>query len=162
MTVNQKKQQMKAKYIYSNKKLEAGRKTVLFSVLTIFLARMALFIFELVYFSQKGLSVSVVSNLLLLPLFLILYMIYDGNKGISAVPAISAVVRIIVYFSTIHESVTEVGGGVYTGILIGVLILQFFVSVLVSAASKCQAYFTVMQKINFQIQKEFLNSRSSK
>ena len=132
---------------------------MLFSVLTIFFARLALFIFELAYFPAKGLSVSVLSNILLLPLFLILYMIYDGNKGIASIPALSAVVRIIVYFAATFEDVSEAGGNLYTGIFIGVMVLQFLVSVLVSAATKCQAYFTVMQKINFQVQKEFLNSR---
>ena len=162
MTVSQKKHEMKAKYIYTNKKLESGRRTVLFSVLTIFFLRLALFIFELAYFSSKGLDVSVISNVLLLPLFLILYMIYDGNKGIASIPALSAVVRIIVYFAVTFEDVSKVGGNLYTGIFIGIMVLQFLVSVLVSAATKCQAYFTVMQKINFQIQKEFLSGRGRK
>lgn len=159
MTVNQRKRELKAKYIDNNPALTQGRRTVLISMLIIFFARIAFFIFELVYFSQKGLSVSVISNLLLLPLCLILYMIYDGNKGLSAVPAISAIVRIIVYFSVTHKAVLAVGGGLYTGILIGVMVIQFLVCVLVSSASRCQAYYKVVQRINLAVQKEFISGR---
>ncbi len=159
MTVNQRKRELKAKYISTNKTLEAGRKTVLISMLLIFLARIAFFIFELIYFKRAGLRVSVISNVLLLPFCLILYMIYDGNKGLTAVPALSAIVRIIVYFSVTHDAVSKVGGGLYTGIFIGVMVLQFLISVLIGAASKCQAYYKVTQKINLTVQKEFINGR---
>ncbi len=158
MNIRSRKKQLIFEKIRSNKKIDAGRRIVLFSVSAILLFRLILFFFELAYFSAKGISVSILSNVLLLPLMLILYMIYDGNKGIASIPAISAVIRIVVYFSSTHAQVSEAGGNLYTGLLIAVMVLQFATSVLVSAASKCQDYFTAMQGINLQIQKEFLNS----
>ena len=156
MTVNQRKRELKEKYITPNKILRDGRQAVLISVLLILFARISLFIFELVFFAAKGLSVSVISNLLLLPLCLILYMIYDGNKGITSILSISAIVRIIVYFATTQDAVAAAGGGIYTGIFIGVMVLQFLVSVIISIPAKSQAYFKVIQKINLAVQKEFL------
>ena len=156
MTVNQRKHELKEKYITPNKTLADGRRAVLIAVLLIFFARISLFIFELAYFSAKGISVSVISNLLLLPLCLILYMVYDGNKGLTSIISLAAVVRIIVYFATMQDEVAAAGGGGYTGIFIGIMVLQFLASVIVAVPAKCQAYFKVIQKINLAVQKEFL------
>ena len=156
MTVNQRKRELKKKYIEPNKVLTDGRRAVLVCVLLIFFARISFFIFELAFFAAKGITVSIISNLLILPLCLILYMIYDGNKGIASILSISAIVRVVVHFATVQDEVAAAGGGIYTGILIGVMVLQFLVSVTVSVPAKSQAYFKVMQKINITVQKEFL------
>ncbi len=156
MTLKQKKKELISKYVHKNEKLAEGQRIVFFSVMAILLLRLAFFIFELVFFSVKGLNIGIISNVLLLPLFFILYMIYDGNKGLSAIPAISAIVRVVVYFSTTFKDVSAAGGNLYTGLFLGIMLIQFAVCVLVGAASKCQAYFKVMQAINLQIQKEFL------
>lgn len=156
MTVNQRKHELKKKYVDQNEILAAGRRTVLLSVLIIFFARISFFIFELAFFAAKGITVSIISNLLILPLCLILYMIYDGNKGLSAILSISAIVRVIVHFGTVHEEVMNAGGGIYTGVLIGVMVLQFLLNVIISVPAKSQAYFKVMQRINLTVQKEFL------
>ena len=156
MTVNQRKHELKKKYVDQNEILAAGRRAVLLSVLIIFFARIAFFIFELAFFAAKGITVSIISNLLILPLCLILYMIYDGNKGLSPILSLSAIVRVIVHFATVHDEVIKAGGGIYTGVLIGIMVLQFLVSVIISVPAKSQAYFKVMQKINLTVQKEFL------
>lgn len=156
MNVKVRKKQLIEERILRSPSLDKGRRTVLYSVLILALLRIALFIIELSYVSAGGVKISVLSHILLLPMLFILYMIYDGNKGISSVPAISAIVRAIVYFSTVHDEVIEAGLGLYTGLFLGVMLLQFAMSVLVSAATVCQAYFKEREAINLQLRKEML------
>lgn len=135
-----------------------GRRIVSASVLAIFFLRTALFVFELIVYSSCELELGVLSNVLLLPLFLILYMIYDGNKGISSIPIISAIIKIAVYFTGDFSQLSDFPlGNAYTAVFLAVMVLQFAIALLVSYASKCQAYFKKIQAINFQIQKEFLS-----
>ncbi len=161
MDIKAKKKKLINELIAKNPECGTGMKIVSRCMLAVFFLRAALLIYEIVFFSAAGLKVSIFSNLLFLPFILILYMIFDGNKGISLIPVISAVVRAAVYFSGSFNEVSEVaGGGAYTGVFLGVMVLQFAICLIVAYASKCQGYFKMMQTVNFQIQKEFLNGNN--
>ena len=152
MTVNQRKHELKKKYVDQNEILAAGRRAVLLSVLIIFFARIAFFIFELAFFAAKGITVSIISNLLILPLCLILYMIYDGNKGLAGVLAISAIVRAIYLFSAVYPTLpTDSGAGIFVGLYLFVMAFQFVAIILMTAYTPCVKYFEKMQAINMEL-----------
>lgn len=114
--------------------------------------RLALFLFEIIYYNIANLSVNVISTLLLLPMLVIVYMLYDGNKGISSVLMISAVVRSLWLFSSVYPTL-PVGGGanVYIGIYLVAMVYQFAVILLMTAYAPSIAYFNKMQTINMQV-----------
>ena len=114
--------------------------------------RLALFIFEVIYYSIANVSVNVISTLLLLPMLMIAYMVYDGNKGIASVLMISAVVRALWLFSSVYPTLPEGGGAnVYIGIYLAVMAYQFAVILLMTAYGPCITYFSTMQVINTQV-----------
>ena len=163
MDIKARKKALIKEMLEKNPTTAVGRKLVLGAVLAVFLLRAALFVFELVFYSVNELELSVISNLLLLPLFLILYMVYDGNRGISPILAIAAVVRVAIYFSGTVETISKTPyGNAYTAVFLTVMILQFAITILISYASKCQDYFKHIQAVNFQIQKEFMGSRGAR
>lgn len=161
MTVKEKKKSLIKQEIFADRTASLGMKAVSHTVLSLFLIRTALFVFELIFFSIKDIKLSVISNILLLPFFFILYMIFDGNRGIIAIPEISAVVRVIVYFSTTHKALGAVSfGGAYTGVFLACMVLQFALCILIQNLPACSLYFKKMQGINFKLQKEIMNSGS--
>lgn len=114
--------------------------------------RLALFIFEVIYYSIANVSLNVISTLLLLPMLLIVYMVYDGNKGISSVLMVSAVVRALWLFASVYPTLPEGGGAnVYIGIYLAVMAYQFAVTLLMTAYAPAIAYFNKMQTINMQV-----------
>ncbi len=158
MDIKTKKRKLIVELMEKNPEAQAGGKIVSRAVIALFLLRLFLMIYELVFFSASELDISIISNLLLLPFLLILYMIFDGNKGLSVIPIVSAVIRVVIYFSGSFKQVSAVAGGnAYTAIFLVIMLLQFAVALLVCYASKCQVYFKLMQTVNFQIQKEFLS-----
>ena len=114
--------------------------------------RLALFIFEVIYYSIANVSLNVISTLLLLPMLMIVYMVYDGNKGISSVLMVSAVVRALWLFASVYPTLPEGGGAnVYIGIYLTVMAYQFAVTLLMTAYAPAIAYFNKMQTINMQV-----------
>ena len=114
--------------------------------------RLALFIFEVIYYSIANVSLNVISTLLLLPMLMIVYMVYDGNKGISSVLMVSAVVRALWLFASVYPMLPEGGGAnVYIGIYLVVIAYQFAVTLLMTAYAPAIAYFNKMQTINMQV-----------
>ena len=114
--------------------------------------RLALFIFEVIYYSIANISLNVISTLLLLPMLMIVYMVYDGNKGISSVLMVSAVVRALWLFASVYPTLPEGGGAnVYIGIYLVVMAYQFAVTLLMTAYGPCITYFSTMQVINMQV-----------
>lgn len=114
--------------------------------------RLALFIFEVIYYSIANVSLNVISTLLLLPMLMIAYMVYDGNKGIASVLMISAVVRALWLFASVYPTLPEGGGAnVYIGIYLAVMAYQFAVTLLMTAYGPCITYFSTMQTINMQV-----------
>lgn len=114
--------------------------------------RLALFIFEVIYYSIANVSLNVISTLLLLPMLMIAYMVYDGNKGIASVLMVSAVVRALWLFASVYPTLPEGGGtNVYIGIYLAVMAYQFAVTLLMTAYAPAIAYFNKMQTINMQV-----------
>lgn len=159
MDIKQRKKQLINERVFKCEAVNRGRRAVSRSVIAIFLLRLVLFILDVALLPAKGIRVGAVSHIFSALLILVLYMIFDGNKGLSAIPAISAIVRALIYFSGIHPEVMEAGLGVYTGVFIAVMLLQFLISVLISSATVAQGYFKVMQEINLQLRKEMIGKR---
>ena len=159
MDIKQRKKQLINEKVFKNAAINRGRRAVSRSVLAIFLLRLVLFILDVALLPTREIKVGALSHIFSVLLLLVLYMIFDGNKGLSALLSISAIVRVIVYFSGIHPEVIGAGLGVYTGIFLAVMLLQFLISVLISSATVAQPYFKVMQEINLQLRKEMIGKR---
>lgn len=122
------------------------------ALLALVFLRLALFVFELVYFNAAELKVGIVSNLLLLPMLMIVYMIYDGNRGISSVLMISAIVRAIWLFATVYPTLPEESvANVYLGAYLAVMAYQFVATMLMTVYAPATAYFEKMQGINMEL-----------
>ena len=159
MDVKQRKKQLINERVFKNAAVNRGRRAVSRSVLAIFFLRLVLFILDVSLLPARGIATGVASHIFSALLLIVLYMIFDGNKGLSAVLSISAIVRAIVYFSGIHPEVIGAGLGVYTGIFLAVMLMQFLISVLISSATVAQPYFKAMQEINLQLRKEMIGKR---
>ena len=118
------------------------------TLLGLLILRLALFVFELVYCGIADAKVGVISNLLLLPFLMIIYMIYDGNKGLSSVLMISAIVRAVCLFSSLPEGN---GANAYIGAYLAVMAYQFAVTLLMTSYGPAVAYFKKMQAINMEL-----------
>lgn len=159
MDIKQRKKQLINERVLKSAATNRGRRAVSRSVIAIFLLRLVLFILDVALLPTEGIRVGAVSHIFSALLLLVLYMIFDGNKGLTSLISISAIVRVIVYFSGIHHEVIRAGLGVYTGVFIAVMLLQFLISVLISSATVAQGYFKVMQEINLQLRKEMIGKR---
>lgn len=122
------------------------------TLLGLLFLRLGLFVFEMIYYSTAELEIRVVSNLLLLPLLVLLYMIYDGNRGISTLLLISAAVRAVWLFSSVYPTLPAGGGAnAYMGVYLAVMAYQFAVTLLMTAYNPSIAYFNKMQSINMEL-----------
>lgn len=152
VNIKEKKRQLIAERIDKDPIAKRGMKVTRTILLILVLMRLALFIYELVYFNAAGLKVGVVSNLLLIPMLLVVYMLYDGNRGISGVLLIAAVVRSINLFASVFPTLPEGSGAdVYIGVYLFVMSYQFAVTLLVTAYAPAVAYFAKMQTINMEL-----------
>ena len=157
MDIKTRKKQLINDALSKNAAGVSGRKTVGICAITMILLRLALFIFELVFYSMNGLKLDVISNILLLPFIFGVYMIYDGNKGIAPLLSVAAAIRIACYFLSTYDKLGDASLiNAYTAIILAVMVLQFAIALLVSYASGAQEYFKLMQSVNMQIQKEYL------
>ena len=155
LTVRDRKKQLVRELVHTNDTAKKGMKNASISILLIIAVRIALAIYEIAYFSLCEVKTSIVSYLLILPGILVLYMVYDGNKGLASVTMISAFIRIIYYFSSVYSLLPETGAtAAYTGVYITVMLFQFVLSIFISENPKCKEYFNIMQRINFRIRGE--------
>ena len=86
-------------------------------------------------------------------------MIYDGNKTFVYIPMISAPIRLIYHFSAVLPTIASDSISTLTIVSIITLAIQFFASIVMSASTKCDVYFTSMQKVNLKIRSEMLGKR---
>ncbi|MBR2466078.1 MAG: hypothetical protein IKB38_04000 [Clostridia bacterium] len=158
ITVKEKKKQLIKERIHSDPVKSRGMRALGIIVSAILLSRIALFIYELAYYAYLGLSVGVISNLLLLPLLLILFMAHDGNRGLLAVSAVSAVVRIIYLFSSTYPALEGLSGsGVFVAAYAVIMAAQFIMSVTALSMPSTDAYSKEMQKINYELRSSLMN-----
>ena len=150
--VKKKKRDMMKERIDTAPVAVRGMKVSRAALLLLLLFRLILFVFETVFFAASGLPFEVVSSLLLIPILIILYMIYDGNKGLAGVLMVSAVVRVVYLFSTLYPTLpVGTGANIYIGVYLFVMAFQFVSVILMTAYAPCVAYFNKMQAINMEV-----------
>ena len=150
--VKQYKRKLIAEYIDTDPVTKRGMAVSRTTLLGLVFLRLALFVYEIVYYSIANLSLNVVSALLLPVMLMIAYMVYDGNKGIASVLMISAVVRALWLFSSVYPTLPAGdGANVYIGIYLIAMAYQFAVTLLMTAYGPCITYFSTMQVINTQV-----------
>ena len=160
LTVRDRKKQLVKELVHNNPTAAKGMKVASVSIILIIAVRIALAIYEAVFFTLSGVGISLVSNLLILPGILVLYMVYDGNKALTSVTMISAFIRIIYYFSTVYSTLPETTGtAAYTGVYITVMLFQFLTSIFISENPSCKEYCNIMQRINFRIRSEMTGKK---
>ena len=152
INIKEKKKRLIIERIDSDPVAKRGMKVTRSTLLILLLLRALLFVYELIYFGMVGLTVDTVSSLLLIPMLIIVYMIYDGNKGVSGILLISAVVRAIYLFSTVYPTLPNDGSAnIYIGAYLIAMAYQFAVTLLTTAYAPANAYFTKMQSINMEL-----------
>ncbi len=157
MTVGERKKRLIKDNLQKNANAMSGMKITGISVLSIIVLRLLFLLYELIYFSSVNVKISIVSALLVLPMMLVLYMVYDGNKGLAAVTVISAVIRIIYHFSSVYSDLPgDAAANIYTVILITVMAAQFILSLTITASKMCTEYSKIRQAVNMQIRIEIM------
>ncbi len=154
--IKARKRQLIAENIDSSSLAKKGRINAKISVLVILITRIAFLVFDCIYLAVINADNNIWLQLLILPLIILLYMIYDGNKAMSYIIMISAAARMIYHFTTIIPALPTEGITFYTIIYLIVFEIQFALAVFLSASPKCDIYFTAMQKINIKIRSEMI------
>ncbi len=157
MNVSERKKHLINENLKKSTAAQSGMRLAKISVLLIIALRLILLLYELIYFSSAEVKISVISELLVLPMMLILYMVYDGNKGLSAITLISATVRIIYHFASVYATLPEgSGANAYTAVFLIIMAAQFILSLVLTTSKMCAEYFILRQRVNMQIRSEML------
>ncbi len=160
VTVRDKKKELIKKRIFTDDVRSRGMKALGIIVSAIMLSRAALFIYELAYYLTAGESVNIISNILLLPLLLILYMVRDGNRGLIGICSASAVVRMIYLFTSMWPALKDFSGAaVFVALYAIVMAAQFIMSVIALSMPSTDAYCKEMQKINLEMRSLIMQNR---
>lgn len=133
-----------------------GRRLAGVSLSVIAGLRIFLLIFELIYSAAVSYSGSVIPHVLILPYLLILYMVYDGNKSLVYIGMISAPVRLVYHFSTVLPMLPGDNITALTVVSLIVLFAQFILSVFMAFSTRCDVYFSGMQKVNLKLRSEMI------
>ncbi len=136
-----------------------GEKLARIFVLLTLISRSILLLFEIIYASVTPTVISVWSHILFIPFILIMYMIYDGNKAFVYIPMFSAPIRLVYHFTSVLPTVATEGVSALTVVSLIFLAAQFFFCVFMSANTKCDVYFTAMQKINLKLRSEMIGGK---
>lgn len=152
VTLRDKKKELIKKRIHSDEKKSNGMRAAGIILAALMLTRVALFVYELIFSALAGLSINVISNLLLLPLLILVYMVHDGNRGLIGVCAASAIVRIIYLFTSVYPTLEGVSGGTaFLCVYLAVMALQFIMSTVVLSMPSIALYCEEMRKINYEL-----------
>ena len=157
--VKKRKRQLITERINKNPKAERGRRQIAAFFLTIVFLRLALLAYKLIYFTAVGVQSGLVSDILLfLGGVIVLYMVTDGNRGLSWVTAISAVVWGVYLFTSVYPLIADKTGAVaYVALFLTALAVQFILSVIMATLPLYDTYFDGMQKINLTIRGEMIS-----
>ena len=154
---NDKKLRLIAEHLKSNKSAARGKKLIILSLYIIMIIKLFLALFEIPAFIILRAPINVLSFFFILPVAFVLYLISKGAKGFSYVILISAPLRLILYFLMIYESLPECTlTNMYTVLLSGALLLQFFISLFLLVSFDCDTYFSMVQRISIKIHGEEL------
>ncbi len=152
VTVKDKKRQLIRERIHPDDKKYAGMRALHIITLIILLSRLALFIYEMVFYSVNDLKIEVLSNILLLPLLIILFMVKDGNRGLIGICSVSAIVRMIYLFVSVYpDTEAAAGAAAFVAVYAVIMAVQFTASVLALSMPSADAYSKEMQKINMEL-----------
>lgn len=154
---NERKAELISEYISKNKGARRGKTIVNLSLFLILFSRVALALFEMPVFIIQHRPINLLAILLLFPLLIILFIVYKGAKGFGYVTLVSPTLRLILYFSLVYknmpqDTLTEI----YSFTLFGVLLLQFFLSIIILVSYDCDTYFTAIQRITIKVHGEDL------
>ena len=156
--IKKRKRELIKKNIKSVPLVAGGEKITRVLVIIMLLLRAALLLFEIIYSSVTGTETSIWSHLLFIPFVIVVFMMYDGNKAFVYIPMISAPIRLVYHFSAVLPVILPEGGiSAVTIFSLIVLASQFFFSIVLSASTKCDVYFSTMQKINLKLRSEMIN-----
>lgn len=128
-------------------------------ILSMFIARSILILVEVIYSASTETKISIWSYVLLIPFLFITFMVYDGNKSLVYIPMISAPARLIYHFTAVLPTVATESVSALTVITLLSLAIQFFASIVMSASTKCDVYFTAMKKVNLKIRSEMIGGK---
>ena len=157
--VRKRKKQLIRLNIEANEKAMAGKRIAAISVAAMFLARLALMIFEIIYCAVRGYDAAVWPHLLFLPFMIAAYMIFDGNKPLSSVLMIAAALRIVYHFAVVFPGLGVNGMNALSAVTVLIYLAQFLVFLFLNSSPKCELYFSIMQKINLKIRSEMIGRR---
>ena len=157
--VKERKRELICENIKRVKIAAEGEKLAKIFVILMLFARSALLIFEIIYSSLSAAEISIWSHLLFLPFLIVIYMVYDGNKPLVYIPMISAPLRLVYHFTAVLPTITAEGVNLLTAVSLVLLAAQFFFAVFMSANTKCDVYFTAMQKVNLKLRSEIIGGR---
>ncbi len=154
---NERKTELLLEYLNQNRRVLRGKKIVTLSLLTILFLRAALVLLEIPVFIIQGKPVNLTAIILFIPLLFILHVIAGGAKGFTYVTLVSSTARLIAYFALVYKTMPQnTLTDFYSFILFGVLMIQFFLSLLLLISYECDAYFTALQRITIKVQGEEL------
>lgn len=136
-----------------------GEKLARILIILMFFLRGALLLFEIIFSSLTETKISVWSHLLFIPFMFIIYMIYDGNKPLVYIPMVSAPGRLIYHFTAVVPTIASESLTALTVISVIILGAQFFFCIFMSASTRCDVYFTAMQKVNIKLRSEMIGGQ---
>ena len=160
LTVRERKKQLIRERVHKDAAKSSGMRYLGVFVTLIMLSRVGLFIYELAYYGAIGEKVRVIANLLLLPLLLLIYMAHDGNRGLLSITAISAIVRVFNLFLSVYPAIEGKNGAVaFASVYLGVMALQFIISVIALSMPAIALYCAEMRRINFELRMNIVGRR---
>lgn len=158
--IKSRKKKLIDELINSDPVAKAGKKIAAVCIALIAVTRLALALYEIIYLSVAKVTIQVIPMLLIIPGMLMLYLIYDGNKALSSIISIAAVVRIFYLFiGTFPLLPKNAGAVVFLAVSSAILLLQLITSVIVYINPACDKYFIGVKKINLRVQAEFLSKK---
>ena len=132
-------------------------------LLSILLPRIILSLLEIIYYSVEKSPSMLYIPFLVLIVMLTAYLVHEGGKGFTYVLLIGAILRLIVFLSLIYPAMpADAFKETYAFILFAILIIQFAASIVMLTNSRCDAYFTMLQRITIKVHGEiFIRERKS-
>ena len=153
--LNERKEQLIYEYTSQNKKALRGRKMIFYSLWAIFVLRLFLALFEIPAFLILHKPINLISVLFIIPIFFILRLIYNGSKGLAYLFLVFTTLRLIAYFAAAYPTLPDIPmRNVYSFVLFGILMLQFFIALLILVNFDCDTYFNAAQRISLRIKTE--------
>ena len=157
------KAELKSEAMTESPSAKRGALITTICLAAIAVSRTLLSLFEIIYYSVEAPSQLYIPFLVLIVL-LALYLIYEGGKGFTYVLLISSTVRLISFFALIYPIMPEGAlKEIYSFALFAILILQFVAAIIMLADSRCDAYFTMLQRITIKAHGElFIKEKKQK